>query len=106
MPWTCRTRARVRPPRPAPTIVTGAVITCSSLPVIACPEMRLTRPWWRETAGTLFHRHILEQRSRYVKMVVMAARMQRTGRRTDALSKERIVEATIGILDTAGESGL
>ena len=39
-------------------------------------------------------------------MVLMAARMQRTGRRTDALSKERIVEATIGILDTAGESGL
>src|SRR5277367_4893076 len=26
MPWTWRTRARVRPPRPAPTIVTGAVI--------------------------------------------------------------------------------
>ena len=39
-------------------------------------------------------------------MVLMAARIQRTGRRTDALSKERIVEAAIGILDTAGESGL
>ncbi|KUL26349.1 TetR family transcriptional regulator [Actinoplanes awajinensis subsp. mycoplanecinus] len=29
-----------------------------------------------------------------------------TSRRTDALSRERIVEATIQILDTAGESGL
>jgi AcrR family transcriptional regulator len=31
---------------------------------------------------------------------------QRTGRRTDALSKERIVEAAIEILDTDGESAL
>ena len=36
----------------------------------------------------------------------MAARTQRTGRREDALSKERIVEAAIAILDAEGESGL
>jgi AcrR family transcriptional regulator len=36
----------------------------------------------------------------------MATRTQRTERRTDALSKERIVEAAIEILDTDGESGL
>jgi AcrR family transcriptional regulator len=49
---------------------------------------------------------MLEQRSRYVKMVLMAARTQRTERRADALSKERIVEAAIEILDTDGESAL
>ena len=36
----------------------------------------------------------------------MAARDQRTERRTDALSKERIVEAAIAILDADGESAL
>ncbi|MEV6907514.1 TetR/AcrR family transcriptional regulator C-terminal domain-containing protein [Amycolatopsis sp. NPDC051071] len=36
----------------------------------------------------------------------MATRKQRTGRRTDALSKERIVEAAVALLDAAGESGL
>ena len=56
--------------------------------------------------GTLFHRYILEQRSKCVKMVLMAARTQRTERRTDALSKERIVEAAIEILDADGESAL
>jgi AcrR family transcriptional regulator len=39
-------------------------------------------------------------------MVRMAARTQRTGRRADALSKNRIVEAAIEILDTGGESAL
>jgi AcrR family transcriptional regulator len=39
-------------------------------------------------------------------MVLMVARAQRTERRTDALSKERIVEAAIEILDTGGESAL
>ena len=39
-------------------------------------------------------------------MVLMTARTERTRRRADALSKERIVEAAIEILDTAGESGL
>jgi AcrR family transcriptional regulator len=39
-------------------------------------------------------------------MVVMANRTQRAERRTDALSKDRIVEAAIGILDTEGEGAL
>ncbi|MEZ0095804.1 AcrR family transcriptional regulator [Streptacidiphilus sp. EB129] len=39
-------------------------------------------------------------------MVLMATRTQRTKRRTDALSKERIVEAAIEILDADGESAL
>jgi AcrR family transcriptional regulator len=49
---------------------------------------------------------MVEQRSKCVKMVLMAARTQRTERRTDALSKERIVEAAIEILDADGESAL
>jgi AcrR family transcriptional regulator len=36
----------------------------------------------------------------------MATRTQRSPRRGDALSRERIVETAIDILDTAGESGL
>jgi AcrR family transcriptional regulator len=39
-------------------------------------------------------------------MVLMAAKAQRTERRADALSKERIVEAAIEILDAHGESAL
>lgn len=39
-------------------------------------------------------------------MTFMTTSAQRGPRRTDALSRERIVEATIQILDTAGESGL
>jgi AcrR family transcriptional regulator len=54
----------------------------------------------------MFHKHILEQCSNRVKMVLMATRAQRTERRTDALSKERIVEAAIEILDADGESAL
>ena len=48
----------------------------------------------------------MEQRSSYVKMMLMATKTQRTKRRTDALSKERIVEAAIEILDADGESAL
>jgi AcrR family transcriptional regulator len=55
--------------------------------------------------GTLFQ-SILEHRSNYVKMVSMAAKTKRAERRTDALSKERIVEAAIGILDAGGENAL
>jgi AcrR family transcriptional regulator len=36
----------------------------------------------------------------------MATRTHRSQRRTDALSRERIVEAAVELLDTAGESGL
>ena len=39
-------------------------------------------------------------------MVLMAATTKRTQRRTDALSKERIVEAAIEILDAEGEGAL
>jgi AcrR family transcriptional regulator len=39
-------------------------------------------------------------------MVAMAAKTERTERRADALSKERIVEAAIEILDADGESAL
>jgi len=39
-------------------------------------------------------------------MVLMATRTQRTERRTDGLSKERIVEAAIEILDAEGENAL
>jgi AcrR family transcriptional regulator len=54
----------------------------------------------------LFHNFILEQRSKHVKMVRMATRAKRAERRTDALSKERIVEAAIEILDAGGEGAL
>ena len=39
-------------------------------------------------------------------MVLMSTRTQRAQRRTDALSRERIVAAAIGILDAGGESAL
>ena len=39
-------------------------------------------------------------------MMLMAAKAKRTERRADALSKERIVEAAIEILDASGESAL
>ena len=42
----------------------------------------------------------------YVKMVLMATKAKRADRRTDALSKERIVAAAIEILDAGGESAL
>src|SRR3984957_19530601 len=95
MPWTCRTRARVRPPRPAPTIVTGVVF------MFLLSQRPVRRP-----IGTLFHDDSLEQCSNYVKMVLMAAKTKRTERRTDALSKQRIVDAAIEILDADGESAL
>src|SRR6202042_502467 len=56
--------------------------------------------------GTPFHESILEHRSIRVKMVIMAIKTQRAERRTDALSKERIVEAAIDILDADGEGAL
>ena len=48
----------------------------------------------------------MEQRSSYVKMVLMATSAQRAERRTDALSKQRIVAAAIEILDAGGETAL
>lgn len=49
---------------------------------------------------------ILEQRSRRVKMILMTTTGQRNPRRADALSKERIVEAAIEILDRDGQDAL
>ena len=54
----------------------------------------------------MFHEYILEHRSNRVKMMLMATRAQRTERRADALSKERIVGAAMEILDAHGESAL
>src|ERR1700744_1302650 len=55
--------------------------------------------------GTSFQRRILEHRSRCVKLRAMTNKA-RTERRADALSKERIVEATIELLDAEGEEAL
>jgi AcrR family transcriptional regulator len=63
--------------------------------------MFLPRDNWNDVP-----RASLEQRSNYVKMAPMATRAQRAERRTDALSKERIVAAAIEILDADGESAL
>lgn len=49
---------------------------------------------------------MLEQRSSRVKMVSMATKSHRTGRRAEALSKERIVEAAIELLDAEGGGAL
>jgi len=54
----------------------------------------------------MFHDSILEHRSIHVKMGLMVTRAKRTERRADALSKERIVEAAIEILDADGEGAL
>src|ERR1700728_3417224 len=54
----------------------------------------------------MFHDSILEHCSNRVKMVLMATKTQRAERRADALSKERIVEAAIEILDAEGEGAL
>ena len=60
----------------------------------------------QKLTGALLQEHNLEQCSSYVKIVLMATKTQRTERRADALSKERIVQAAIEILDTDGESAL
>jgi AcrR family transcriptional regulator len=49
---------------------------------------------------------LLEQRSIHVKMAAMEAKTQHIERRTDALTKERIVAAAIEILDAGGEGAL
>lgn len=49
---------------------------------------------------------MVERRSTRVKLGAMTTRDRRSPRRTEALSRERIVEAAVELLDTAGESGL
>ena len=54
----------------------------------------------------LFQALILERRSSHVKLGGVTTRARRSERRTDALSKERIVETAIEILDADGENAL
>jgi AcrR family transcriptional regulator len=61
---------------------------------------------FRKSIGTLFHRKSLERCSIDVKTVLMMTQTRRIERRADALSKERIVETAIEILDSEGESAL
>src|SRR3954467_13184410 len=56
--------------------------------------------------GMLFQAPILERRSSHVKLGGVTTRARRSERRTDALSKERIVETAIEILDAEGENAL
>lgn len=49
---------------------------------------------------------VLERRSIHVKMATMAKKTHRIERRTDALSRERIIAAAIEILDSGGEGAL
>src|SRR6516225_6833410 len=49
---------------------------------------------------------VLERRSNHVKMPLMAKKTNRIERRTDALSKERIIAAAIELLDAGGEGAL
>ena len=48
----------------------------------------------------------LERRSSHVKIDGMPTRTRRSQRRTEALSRERIVEAAVELLDAAGDGGL
>src|ERR1700728_2011547 len=91
MPFTCRTRARTRPPRPAPTTVTGVVIVL----------LRDSLDCHSNDASTS-----LERQSKRGRMGVMATKSQRAPRRTEALSKEVIVKAATEILDAEGEDAL
>src|SRR5580704_6269253 len=91
MPCTCRTRASTRPPRPAPTTVTGVVI--------ALPANSLD--CYSNDASTR-----LERRSTCGRMELMATKAQRAPRRTEALSRDVIVQAAAEILDAGGEDAL
>jgi AcrR family transcriptional regulator len=54
----------------------------------------------------MFQIYLLEHRSNPVKVTFMATKTPRTERRTEALSKARIVAAAIEILDAGGENAL
>src|SRR3954470_15595882 len=91
MRWTCRTRASVSPPSPAPMIVTGvAMVGPSSL---GTSLERRSSP----QLGTMFQT---------CQDGCMATRKRPAERREDALSRERIVGAAIELLDVMGEGGL
>src|SRR6202035_5645759 len=91
MPFTCRTRARTRPPRPPPTTATGVVIVL----------LRNSLDCYSNDASTR-----LERQSIRGTMEVMATKAQRAPRRTEALSRDVIVEAATEILDAEGEDAL
>src|ERR1700691_1986157 len=91
MPFTYRTRARTRPPRPAPTTVTGAVIVL----------LRNSLDCYSNDASTS-----LERRSICGRLKLMATKSQRAPRRTEALSRDVIVQAAADILDAEGEDAL
>src|SRR3984885_8727421 len=90
MPCTCRTRARTRPPRPAPTMVIG-VVMCSSEPRWFATPMTLAQVWSGDPYG---------------RMELMATKSQRAPRRREALSRDVIVQAAAEILDAGGEDAL
>src|SRR5882757_6639217 len=93
MPWTCRTRARVSPPRPAPTMAIG---------------------WWSAfmgflvSYGPMFHKQYGTPDQRPCQNGVMQRTRGRapTGGRAGALSQELIVGAAVALLDERGERGL
>src|SRR3984885_5479386 len=91
MPFRCRTRARTRPPRPAPTMVIGVVIVL----------LRTSLDCHSNDAST----H-LERQSIRGTMGGMATKSQRVPRRTEALSRDVIVTAATEILDAEGEDAL
>src|SRR5579875_1060294 len=86
-PFRCRTRASTRPPRPAPTMVTGVVM--GRLRVL---DRQLD--YRSNNASTA-----LERRSKAGMMEAMATTAHRSPRRTQALSREVIVQAAVDLLD-------
>src|SRR3984957_9165937 len=91
MPCTCSTRARTRPPRPAPTTVIGVVIVLS----------RNSLDRHSNDVSTS-----LERRSTRGRMELMTTNARRAPRRTEGLSRDVIVQAATEILDAEGEDAL
>src|ERR1700723_1439309 len=91
MPCRCRTRASTRPPRPAPTTVIGVVIVI----------FRNSLDCYSNDASTS-----LERRSTRGRMELMTTKARRAPRRTEALSRDVIVQAATEILDAEGEDAL
>src|SRR5881397_784594 len=105
MPWTCRTRARVKPPRPAPTMAIVWWLVFMGFLVSVRAERR----------ASASHIHMdrrsksnMERRSRVCQNEVMPRTRGRApaGGRVDALSREVIVGAAVALLDERGERGL
>src|SRR5580692_337819 len=98
MPFTCRTRARTRPPRPAPTMVTGVVIVfLRNLLDCHSNDASTSLDYYSNEA-----RASLERPSTRGRMGHMATKSGRAPRRMEALSREVIVKAATEILDAEG----